>query len=164
MNNKSKGEKLFILCTIIIASFAIVCLTGCSGSCFGCTIGCESNEGGCASGLGYVSDGCGSEDSCISTFNCVDFEEPYDDDSGNVLLLSCETTEDDCGGTSGCYNGLYCGGCSSCGNCGIFFGEIDGYDVDETNIGCIDGCIACGDTDGIWAYLLDRLYNVLDLK
>ena len=164
MNNKSRAEKLFILCVIIIVSFAVICLTGCNGSCFGCSIGCENNEGGCISGLGYTSDGCGSEDSCAVTFNCVDFEEPYDDDSGDVLLLSCETSKDSCGGKNSSYNGLYCGGCNSCGNFGIFFGEINDSDIEETNLGCIDCQAECGATDGMWALLIDSLCNVLDLK
>lgn len=164
MDKKTKAEKLFVLLMISVACVVLLCFTGCSGSCFGCSVGCENGEGGCASGLSHTSEGCGSEDSCITTCNCVDFEEPYDDDSGKVLLLSCETVEDGCGGESGCYSGSYCGGCSSCGSCGIFFGEIDGYNVDETNLGCIDGCMACGDTDSAWAYLLNKLYSLLDLK
>ena len=164
MNNKSKGEKLFILCTIIIASFAIVCLTGCSGSCFGCTIGCDKSEMGCVSGVGSDSDGCASSDSCKSTFSCIDFEAPFDDDSGKVLLLSCESQEDGCGGESSCYNGTYCGGCSSCGTCGIFWGNSEDYDVDESEIGCINGCVTCGDSEGFWSYILENIYYLTDLK
>ena len=164
MNEKTKGEKLFIVLSLSVVCVLFFCLAGCSGSCFGCSIGCEKNEGGCASGVAHESEGCGSDDSCISSFNCVDFEEPYDDGSGEVLLLSCETVEDGCGGKSGCYNGLFCGGCNACGTCGIFFGENDGDDVEETMIGCMDGGFACGDTEGIWAYLLNSLYDVLGLK
>ena len=164
MNNKSKGEKLFIIAALFAICFAILCFTGCSGSCMGCTIGCENSEGGCASGIGCGSDGCLSSDSCMATLNCVDFQEPYDDDSGDVLLISCATQESGCGGEDGCYNGLYLGSCSSCGTFGMFCGSEEDYNLEEFNIGCIDGCFACGDTEGIWGYLLENLYYVLGLK
>ena len=164
IDKKTKSEKLFVLLMVSVMCVVMLCLAGCNSSCLGCNVGCENNEGGCASGIGYTSEGCATDDSCISTCDCVDFEKPYNDDSGDVLLMSCETVEDGCGGESGCYNGTFCGGCGACGTCGIFYGEIDGYDVDETTIGCINGCSACGDSDGMWSSLLEKIYDVLDLK
>lgn len=164
MDKKSKGEKLFVLLLIIVAAFAVVCLTGCSSSCFGCTVGCDEDEMGCVNGIGYKSDGCGSEDSCNATFNCIDFEAPFDDDSGKVLLLSCATNEDGCGGESGCYNGTYCGGCSACGTCGFFCGSSEDHDVEESEIGCINGCFTCGDSEGFWAYILENIYDLVGLE
>jgi hypothetical protein len=92
--------------------------------------------------------------------DCVDYEKPYNGKSDKVLLVSCETVEEGCFGNSGCYNGLFVSGC---GTCGVFYGEESGFDVDETTIGCMKGCAACDDTDGMWEKLLDKIYNILDM-
>lgn len=163
MNNKSKGEKIFILGILFAACFAMFCLTGCKVACAGCTVACDNSDIGCTSGLGCLSEGVASEDSCISTNGCVDFEAPYDGESGKVYLTSCEYVEEGCDGTTGCYNGTFCGGCGACGTCGIFWGYIEGYGEDESEIGCIRGCASCDDTDGEWKRLLDRMYRELNI-
>lgn len=164
MDKKTKGEKLFILLLIVTIGLALICLTGCSSSCFGCTVGCDEDDIGCVNGIGYESDGCGSEDSCNATWNCIDFVEPYDDGDGKVLLLSCATNEDSCSGESGCYNGTFCGGCGACGTCGFFCGSSEDYDVDESEFGCMHGCFTCGDTDGFWGYILENIYDLVGIE
>lgn len=164
MNNKTKAERFFMLLLLCVGFLALLCLVGCSGSCMGYKFGCDNNDGGCAAGCGSVSEGCTSDDSCYSTLSCVDYTRPYTDGSGKVLLVSCDSSEDGCGGEENCYNGFYCGGCSSCGNCGVFCGSEGDFELDETTVGCFDGCVLCGGTEGIWKHLLENIYIVTGLK
>lgn len=159
MEKKSKREQLLILLAIAALGIALLCLTGCGGSCFGCSIGCEKEDFGCLSGCSYISDGCGSEDSCYYTFNCIN-EDLDDEDSDKILLISCDSVSDGCWGESGCYDGIFCGGC---GTCGVFCGEIDDYDIDESAYGCLDGCLTCGDTNANWKWFLKDIYDFLGI-
>lgn len=159
MEKMSKHRQLLILMAIAAVSLALLCLTGCGGSCFGCSFGCENEEPGCLSGCSYISDGCWSDRSCYYTLGYLK-EDYNDEDSDKILILSCDSESDRCTGTSGCYDGIYCGGC---GTCGVFCGSNEGYDRDESTFGCMDGCLACGKTDGNWSWILREIYNFLDI-
>lgn len=162
INEKSKVEKVFI---IVISMFALglmmICLSSCGGSCLGCNYGCESEENYNLGGMSYVSDGCCSSSSCKTSCGSIDTNEENANVS-DMTIATCTNASGGCGGSSSCYTGCFLGKDVDCGDCGITCGSMDGDDVSENTIGCIDGCISCGG-DGEMGILYEIIYYLLGI-
>lgn len=158
-----KIKELSVLVIIFVILFAMLCLTGCSSSCLDCA--CETEEGK------YSLGGISCKPNCFDTFTCtygnVDYNlETSEGEIGEVSMMSCDSSTLDCIGGSGCYNACFTDSISSCGsceNCGVVCGSSSCGNSEETTIGCFDGDLTCGDSNGIWALLFESINEYLEI-
>ena len=153
LNDKSKGEQLFILIIIFAAIIGIFCLSGCGGSCELPSFGCESNDQ--ATIVAFSLPGCGG---CLSSERGCD-TACYPQSCKTVLSLSSVNLV-------GCDIQYYGDGCLGCGQRekSCYMGCLQGCDSehnaygngffygsnasDEHFIGCANGCGGCIGTNG----------------
>ena len=162
MRKKSEKEKMVVVSLVLILMLSSLCLMGCGGSCAGCSWGCESGEGYHLGGISYLADGCCSNSSCQTAAGSLDTEDEMATVS-DLVLLSCTESSRGCGGDSSCYSGCYIGKDSDCGDFGITCGSNKGDNVDETTVGCVDGCFNCEGEEGEMGFFYEFVYSLLGI-
>ena len=165
LDRKSKGEQFFILLTIFVAMFIVLCVGGCDGNACEkpqCVGGCgDDNKGlmasipGCG-GLLTSGKGCGSvlwpQNCYLMTGNSNGYIS-----SGTGCIIGSVYYGSDCSGCSGC---LGCGGSAKtclvgCVNVSAGDDSTKGIAFTCTGnktcgIGCVNGCLKCETEDSFY--------------
>lgn len=184
MNQKSKGEQLFILILMFTALIGVFCLTGCgskqscekpqcgsadfgSGTAVGCSIpGC----GGCISSGKGCNAACWPQSCKIVHASEEEIQEKIDEETNAktdekivTTITACDIRYYDGGGCFGCnqkekncYNGCISikGGSNDMN--GIFYSTDSGEKV----MGCVNGCGGCIGSGGIGAEMMYELEDI----
>lgn len=180
LNDKSKGEQLFLLMLVLAALAGVFCIAGCGGgkSCEQPSCGNEDMPGGKAIGCsipgcgGILSSGKGCDSACWPQSEKLvavwaEDEDGHEEEMAKIKMIACDTRYygEGCLGCGqdekSCYQGwIQWGDCSGDGAGGIFYGSSDS---DEKLIGCVDGCIGCTEFDDLgaaWLYEIETLIEV----
>ena len=159
-NNKTKQEKIFIIIvSMFLFTLFLLCLTSCSGSCFGCTYSCESNEYIRLSGCSHVSEGCCSDSSCKFAIGSYDFSTVYPDEDNSIndaAVISCDNSSSGCCSASSSHCGTIVGKDADCGDFLIACSDCGA-------IGCIDGCTGCTASSFAYGTIIEAIYEWLGI-
>jgi len=179
LNNKSKGEQLFMLTLMFTVLLGVFCVTGCGGkkSCESPKCGSEDYVDGTAKGYsipgcgGLFSSGKGCNTACwpqsckIVTFSAGEKNEKTGEkEVSKEIACDARYYGDGCLGCGqsekSCYGGYIKAKDETTDMTGFFWGSSDSG---EKIIGCYNGCGGCVGTDGIGGYTMMELESLTEV-
>ena len=166
MNNKSKGQKLFLLAIISVICIFAFCMAGCNLSCFGCDVACDYEDESLMTGINNSCTTCGNTNSCGT--GCAGYAGE-DGISSRIAFLTDSYDKKhrstDCSnyGTVSCYIDFDNEpGCSAyCGSFNSEDGATESYFYSNKE-GSDTGCAEQSNCAGMYYYLKSLMSNLFD--